>query len=225
MLLLSLSGEGAAAVIIEQVVRDREGVASKVVLHISESRFRTDRPESSLATIMDFTEDRLFLIDHRSQTYVAVKLSRWEKEVAARLAREMPGVPPKRRKIAARKTGEAATINGFRTEKIEILADGDLIEEDWVTRDVDLKEVEKVMERVARGSATDLRMETKEGREIHEQLKNHGFPIRVKDYTLTYGLGGIDVVEIRKIERRELKEEVFAPPADYRQFIPGPSRK
>jgi hypothetical protein len=225
MVILSLFGESAAGVVIGQVVRDREGVASKVVLHLSEFQFRTDRPERGLMTIMDFQKDRLFLIDHRSQSYVEVKLSQWEKEIAERLKKGMPGVQTKRRKISVRKTGETSTINGFRTEKVEVLADGELIEEDWVTRDVDLKEVEKVMDRVAQGFSKDLRLEMKEGREIYEQLKNHGFPIRTKDYTLTYGLGGVDVVEVRKIERKELKEEVFAPPAGYKRVIPEPSRK
>jgi len=224
-LVILLFAECMAGVVIEQVVRDREGVASKVVLHLSESQLRTDRPENGLATIMDFKEDRLFLIDHRSRTYVEVRLSLWEKEIAARLKKEMPGLQPKRRKIAARKTGETATLNGFRTEKVEIFADGELIEEDWVTRDVDLKEVEKVMERVAQGFSKDSRLEMKEGREIYEQLKNHGFPIRIKDYTLAYGLGGVDVVEVRKIELKELKGEVFVPSGDYKRVFPDPSRK
>ena len=136
-----------------------------------------------------------------------------------------PVIKPKTRKILVRKTGEKATINGFRTEKIEILADGELIEENWVTRDVDMEEIGKVMERVAQGFSKDFRSEMKEGREIYEKLKPHGFPILIKDYTITYGLKGSDVLEVKKIERKELKDEIFLPPPDYQRIIPEKPKK
>ena len=123
------------------------------------------------------------------------------------------------------KTGETAIINGFRTEKIQILADGKLIEENWVTRDMDMGEIGKVMDRVAQGFSKEFRFEMKEGREIYEKLKPHGFPILVKDYTITYGLGAIDVLEIKKLERKDLKEDVFLPPPGYQRIIPELPKK
>ena len=81
------------------------------------------------------------------------------------------------------------------------------------------------MDRVAQGFSKDFRLEMKEGREIYEKLKPYGFPILIKDYTMTHGLGGIDRVEVKKIEKRELKEEVFLPPAGYQKIVPEPSKK
>jgi hypothetical protein len=224
-LLLEVPGEALAGVVVEQVVRDREGNPSKVLLYFSEYRFRTDHQEGGLTTIMHFKEDQLVMIDHRSKSYVEVKLSQWEREVAKRLKQEFPGVKHKERKITIRRTGRTAVVNGFETEQIEIWAGSELIEENWVTRDEETKEIEKVMDRVAQGFSKDFRLEMKEGREIYEKLKSYGFPILIKDYTLTHGLGAVDRGEVKKVEKKELKEGVFLPPAGYQKIVPEPSKK
>jgi len=224
-LLFHLSGEGFAGVAVEQVVRDQNGVPSKTLLYLSDHQYRTDHQEAGKTTILDFKGDRLVMIDHRSKNYVEVKLSQWERDVAKRLKKESPGVKPKKREILAKQTGKKAVINGFQAEQVEIWAGGELIEENWVTREVGMKEIEQVMDRVARVFSKDLRLEMKEGREIYEKLKPFGFPVLIKDYTMTYGLGAIDRVEVKKIEKKELKDEVFLPPAGYQRIIPEPPRK
>jgi hypothetical protein len=223
--LLELPGQGFAGVVVEQVVRDRDGGPSKALLYFSDDRFRIDHQAGGLSTIMDFKEDRLVMVDHSSKRYVEVKLSQWEKEVAKQLKKESSGMKPKEKKIVVRKTGRTAVINGFQTEQVEILAEGELIEENWVTRNVEMKEIEKVMDRVAHGFSKDFQREMKVGREIYEKLKPYGFPILVKDYTITYGLGAIDRVEVKKIEKKELKDKVFMPPAGYQKIVPEPSKK
>jgi hypothetical protein len=225
VLLLQVPGECLAGVVVEQVVRDRDGIPSRALLYFSDYRFRTDHEPRGMTTILDFKEDALTMIDHRSKSYVEVKLSQWEREVAKRLKKEFPGIKPKERKIVVRKTGRTAVINGFQTEQIEVLADDELIEENWVTRDVEMKEIEKVMDRVAQGFSKDFRLGMKEGQEIYEKLKPYGFPILVKDHAVTYGLRAIDRVEVKKIEKRELKDDVFLPPADYQKIIPEPPKK
>jgi hypothetical protein len=219
-LLLHMPGEGFAGVVVEQVVKDQDGVPSKTLLYLSATQYRTDHQERGLTTILDFKGDRLVMIDHRSKNYVEVKLSQWERDVAKQLKKESPGVKLKKRDIIVKKTGKKAIINGFQTEQVEIRAEGELIEENWVTRDVEMKEIEPVMDRVARVFSKDLRLEMKEGREIHEKLKPFGFPVLIKDYTMTYGLGAIDRVEVKKIEKKDLREEVFLPPSGYQRIIP-----
>jgi hypothetical protein len=217
--LLFLSQECLAGVAIEQMVKDTEGRASAVFLYFSENQFRTDHPEGGLSTIIDFKNDRMVMIDHRSKSYVETKFSQWEKEVAKRFKQDAPAVKPKARKIEVKKTGETAVINGFRTEQVQILADGELIEEHWVTRDVNLEEIGKVMDRIAQGFSKELRSEMKEGQEIYEKLKPYGFPILVRDYGVTYGMKGMDVLEVKRVESRELKEETFFPPSGYKRII------
>ncbi len=223
-LLFYPAGEGFAGVLVEQVVRDQNGVPSKTLLYLSGQQYRTDHQEAGKTTILDFEKDRLVMIDHRSKNYVEVKLSQWEREVAKRLKEASPGVKPKKREIIVRQTGKKAVINGFQTEQVEIWAGKELIEENWVTRDVDIQEVERVMDRVAQVFSKDLRLEMKEGREIYEKLKPFGFPVLIKDYTMTYGLGAIDRVEVKRTEKKQLKDEVFLPPADYLRIIPAPQK-
>jgi len=201
-------------------VRDREGNPSKVFIYFAENKFRTDHPNGSMTTIIDFREDRMVMIDHRSKHYVEVKFSLWEKEVAEQLKKSAPSVKPKSREIEVKRTGETATLHGFRTEKVQIFADGELIEENWVTRDVEMRDVEKVMEKVALGFSKEFKSEMKECREIYEKLKPYGYPILVKDYTITYGLRGIDVLEVIKLEKKDLADEVFLPPSGYQRIIP-----
>jgi hypothetical protein len=226
LLIMVTHGKALAGMVVEQVMKDKDGSPSKAVLYFSDYQFRTDHAEGGLSTIMDFKGDRLVMIDHRSKNYVEVKLSQWEKEIAKQLKKEFPGMKkPKETKISVRRTGRTAVINGFSTEQVEILADNERIEEDWMTRDVEMKEMEKVMDRVAQGFSKDFRHEMKEGREIYEKLKPYGFPILVKDYTTSYGLGAIDRVEVKKVEKRELKDDVFLPPAGYQRIIPESRKK
>ena len=208
-----------AGVVIEERVKDSDGRTTRVVLSCSENQLRTDHPESGLTTIMDLKADRIVLVDHRSQSYLSMKLSQWEKEISKRLREESPGIRPKERTIAVRELGETATINGFKTEKVQVLADGEVIEEHWMTKEID-PEAAKVMEKAALELSRDFRLELKEGREIQEKLKPYGFAILVKDYALSQGLGGIDVLEVKKIERRDLTPEVFQPPAGYERVVP-----
>ena len=218
LLLVMTFEESRAGMVIHQVMRDRDGRVSNVVLSGEGERLRSDDLDGGLTTVMDFKGDRLVMIDHRSKRYVETKFSRWEKEVAERLKKELPGITPKRSEIIVRKTGETAVINGFRTEKIDILADGELIEENWMTREVALGDLEKAMERASKGFSREFRSGMEEGREIYEKLKPHGFSILVKDYTIAYGLG-INVLEVRKIEQKTLEEDLFLAPKGYERIL------
>jgi len=225
LFLVSIPEGSKAGMVVEQMMKDRDGRASKVVLYVSAEQLRTDDEVSKLTTIVDFKGDRMVMIDHVSRQYVEVKFSQWEKEVSAGLKKAVPPVSSGQRKVVVKKTGETAFINGFKTEKVQVLVDGELIEENWVTRDLDMGEFERVMDRASQSFSNEFRSEMKEGREIHEKLRPYGFPILIKDYAVTYGPGGIDVLEVKKIEQKELKTEVFAPPTGYKRIIPESPKK
>jgi len=226
LLVTVVHGNALAGMVVEQVMKDKDGIPSRVVLYFSDYQFRTDHPEGGLSMIMDFKGDRLVMIDHGSKNYAEVKLSQWEKEVAKQLRKEFARMKkPKERQISVKRTGRTAVINGFSTEQVEIFADNERIEEDWMTRDVEMKEIEKVMDRVARGFSKDFRSEMKEGREIYEKLKPYGYPVLVKDYATSYGLGAIDRVEVKQLEKRDLKDAFFLPPLGYQKVIPESGKK
>jgi hypothetical protein len=128
-ILLFTVHRSAAGVVIEQQMKDKEGNATQVVLYCSEDQLRTDHPESGLTTILDFKGDQILLIDHRSKGYLLMKLSQWEKEVAKELKKNNPAIRPKERVIAVKRFGETANLNGVNAEKIQVFADGELIEE------------------------------------------------------------------------------------------------
>jgi len=214
-----------AGVVIEQVMRERGGKVSKATLSFSDQRFRTDQEEGGSTVIIDFKKDLMLLVDHRLRTYTEIKFSQWEKEVAKLLKMESSGTKSKARKIVVKQTEEKMIVNGFNTEKIDILADGELIEEDWVTRDVNLEDIEKLMERVARSFSRESGIEMKEGKEIYEKLKRHGFPVLVRDYSMTVTRAPIDRLEVTRIERVDLKEDVFLPPSLYQRTNPSDSQK
>jgi hypothetical protein len=217
--------ESFAGVAVEQLMRDREGNASHVFLYFSETKFRTDHPDGGLTMMIDFEGDRMVMVDHPSKCYVEIQFSLWEKEVAEKLKKSVPGIKPNTRKIDVKRTGETAIINSFRTVKVQVFADGELIEEHWVTRDLEMRDVEKVMEKVALSFSKEFKTEMKEGREIYEKLRPYGYSVLIKDYSIAYGVGGMNVLEVLKAEKRELKEEIFLPPAGYRRIVPGPSGK
>lgn len=219
LVIVLLFQECLAGVMIDQVMKDREGTSSRVTLYFSGERLRTDDVDHGLSTIMDFKGDRMVMVDHRSKNYIEVRFSQWEKEVAEQFKKDLPAVRPKARRIVVRRAGETATINGFRTEKVEVFADGERIEENWVTRDVDMSEIEKVMERVSKGFSMEFRNQVAEGREIYEKLKPYGFPIVVKDYAIIHGSEGVSVVEVKKLEQKELNEEIFMPPKGYERVL------
>jgi hypothetical protein len=220
MVQLSLAGT-----VIEQQVKDRDERPTQVILYFSGNQLRTDHPESGMATILDFKNDQIVLIDHRSKNYLSMKLSQWEKQAAVQLKKGNPAGQPKERVITVRGLGEIAMVNGYRTEKVQVLADGEVIEEHSMTKDIDMNEVDRIMEMGAQGLSTEARSQLKEGREILRKLKPYGFSIRVRDYTTTNDRKGIDVLEVKKIERKELKPEVFHPPAGYQKITPPPAKK
>jgi hypothetical protein len=37
---------------------------------------------------------------------------------------------------------------------------------------------------------------------------------------MTHGLAAIDRVEVKKMEERELRDEIFLPPAGYQKMVP-----
>ncbi len=223
--LILIADRSNAGVVIEERVRDREGKTSRIVLSCAGDRLRTDASAEGLTTIIDLRDDRIVLIDHRSRSYVETALSLWEKEVSNKLKEENPGVRPTARSITVRPSGERATINGFKTRKILVLADGELIEEHWMAGNSDMREADRVMDKANQIFSREFRSEIKEGQEIQNKLKPYGFSILVKDHTLTSGLKGIDVLEVKKIEHKELKDEAFLPPAGYERVVPRPEKK
>ncbi len=59
LFIVLLFQECLAGVMIDQVMKDREGTSSRVTLYFSGERLRTDDVDHGLSTIMDFKGDRM----------------------------------------------------------------------------------------------------------------------------------------------------------------------
>jgi hypothetical protein len=221
---LLLSGTCRSGTVVEQMSGDREGTLSKVVVSVREGQMRTDHEGSGMSTIMDFRADRFVMIDHPSRSYVEVRFSDWEREVTQELLKSAPGRGSRGKKITVRRTGEKALINGFATEKVEVLADRDVIEEDWVTRDLDMREVEWILEKTGQAFSKGFAGEMKEGQEIYKKLRPHGYSILVKDLSAAYGLP-LTILEVKKIVKKDLGDELFSPQEGYRRIVPETPKK
>ncbi len=130
-----------------------------------------------------------------------------------------PAGPPPR--VTIERTGETQTIAGLATRKFRVLSNGRLYEELWLTSDAALmRELE-----IARAPDTFGRMSgcmagmgaggaRPEGSAEFRKLYAEGWPLKV----VYYGEGTTAAAgtTVTKVERREIPDGEFAPPAGYR---------
>ena len=116
--------ECLAGVMIDQVMKDREGTSSRVTLYFSGERLRTDDVDHGLSTIMDFKGDRMVMVDHRSKNYIEVRFSQWEEEVGEQLKKGLPAVRPKMRRIVVRRAGKQPRSMDFGRRRWRCLLTG-----------------------------------------------------------------------------------------------------
>jgi len=201
--------EGLAGVMIDQVMKDREGGLRGHPLFFGE-RLRTDDVDHGLTTIMDFKGDRMVMVDHRAKNYIEVKFSQWEKEVAEQFKKDLLPFSPGR---------GGSSSGGGRDSHDQWFSHGegggvcrrgaDRGELDDPGRD--MSEIEKVMERVSRDSHRSFGARwPREGRSTRN-LNPTGF--RSSSKTLPSPRSeGMSVLEVKKLEQKELSEELFLPP-------------
>jgi hypothetical protein len=132
-----------------------------------------------------------------------------------------PGAPPgKAPKVTVERTGEQATIAGQAARKHRVLADGQPSLDVWLASDAGLAQelgLARMPESYGRMAAClDARptgqvvFESPEYRQLYSQ----GWPLRI----VSYESGAAQaIVEIVKIERRDVPEAEFAPPAGFRK--------
>jgi hypothetical protein len=135
--------------------------------------------------------------------------------------RKKPGV------INLEGTDEMATIAGQPTRKYRVLVDGELYQENWLSTDpalakeFALDKAAEVMSRVS--SCAENEDPTGQGigideAQIYRKLYEKGWPLKVVVYK---GGKPQPKSEITKIDKREIPEKEFRPPASYRKATLG----
>jgi hypothetical protein len=139
-----------------------------------------------------------------------------EKREAERKKADKPGV------IKLERTKETTSIAGQPTRKFRVLVDGKLYQENWLTTDPALSQefvLDKAAAAMSRVSACAESGETSashtqgvdEG-EIYRELYLHGWPLKSVSYA---GGKAAPRSEIRKVEKRDVADTAFEPPAGF----------
>jgi hypothetical protein len=150
-----------------------------------------------------------------------VKLEQLRKMLAEKRDAEAKKENPGPGVIKIERTDETATIAGQPTRKFRVLVDGNLYEEDWLTtnptfaREFALDKASALMSRVSTcAQMSDRKARTKgvdEGK-IYQKLYPQGWPLKT-----VFHSGGQQrtKTEIETIEKGDIPETEFKPPAGY----------
>ncbi|MBI4651664.1 DUF4412 domain-containing protein [Candidatus Desantisbacteria bacterium] len=204
-------------IVIEQVERSTnfEGMIN-TVLFFSGNNMRMDDLENKTSTVSLFGEDTGYFISHKKKFYFRYKLSEKAKEEMKNTGQnqEKPAEDSssviKNKKIEVIKTSEKKVVNGFNVAKINIMVDNELVEEDWVTNDMDMTEVKNIIEKMKKLYSTQAGNEEDE---IAKALEKHGFSILSKRYSTFLNNEKVeDVIEVIKVEKKALSNNLFGPP-------------
>jgi hypothetical protein len=160
--------------------------------------------------------------EERSKVEELRKMLKAKRASEAETAGPAPGV------IKIERTDETATIAGQPTRKYRVLVDGNLYEEDWLTtdptftREFALDKASALMSQVSTcAQAGDANSGTKgvdEGK-IYQKLYPQGWPLK----TVSHAGGQARTrSEIETIEKGDIPETEFKPPAGYHK---GPLRE
>lgn len=152
-----------------------------------------------------------------------------EKESFKQMMGKMMGMgkdPGKKPKVEVKKAGEKEKIAGYNAVKYQILVDGELKEEQWLSEELSLA-AEIDMEKMLEMSKAMTKMTSGGGVTYKEDpaylaLMTKGLAMRTK----TYAGGGAFVTEVVKVEKKKLGDSPFQVPEGYkevslREFLGG----
>jgi hypothetical protein len=220
-LLIVLSSQAFAAWIVEQEETSPEqGEKVKKVMIFGDDALRMDIPDANTTIIMNFGTDRMYLLDHGQRLYTEVSIS----EMALQ-AREMLPTTSPNATLAAQKTADFETINGFACQKIIVTMSGQPAGEIWVTPEIKTDKIagiyRKFFEMIGMGDPDQTGAIALIGG-LKAALTT-GFPILV-EMTLPDG-GKLRVVTTSAVEKN-MGPEAFAPPKMYTKMVmPGPQQE
>ncbi len=211
------TGASLAGTVIDQDMVDVWGKQSGLTLFYSKKRLRIDQKDGRLSTIMDFSKDRIAILDHGSKSYVAYPFSVWEKKVAQTIETKKGA---RKRTIRVEPTGAEKKLNGFQTQEIHLFIDDRLFQKIWVTQDVDLKDMLETARKAFGRLSGFSKVEMQEKEEIYHKVSEWGFPIVTHEYQVIGGQTLEEITEVKRIETQKLNSRLFDPPKKYTERKP-----
>ncbi|MBI5206311.1 MAG: DUF4412 domain-containing protein [Candidatus Firestonebacteria bacterium] len=213
-----------AGVIIEQIEGSTNYSGTlNTVLYFSGDNMRTDELESNITTISRFREDTGYSVSHKKKTFIKYKLSEKARELTKIISQNSEKVIedtslPVKKQLKIIKTGDTKVINGFNVSRLNVIDDNKIIEEVWVTNDIDMSEVKNIIKKIKKQHELPPGFNNNEEYEVSKAIEDNGFLILSKRYSEILGENLEDFIEVKKIEKKKLEDDIFLPPEEYREL-------
>ena len=216
--------------VIDEVTRYAGGEEFRQRLFIQEGRLKSENNDETI--IIDLVKENVYFIYDREKRYFGGRLN----DVIAELRRsamtemneeenvlENPTGPLDMAiLLEISKTGEKVTLAGFKGEKYQVVVDGELKEELFISsalpihKEIDPRKLTEVMLRLGGVSAPSSK-EFFELQDGYLALLAKGYPIRAIEYDPS---GEIILTEVEQIEKRKIAASEFLPPEHYMRIKP-----
>ena len=246
ILFFLISAAISRAGIVMNQVRYQKGdkTMQKGNILIQNNRLRFNDLDSNVSSIIDFNNENMIIIDHNKKTYISTTLDEYIKgveEMTSRMEKEMEdhldSLPPEQQKpvkelmkknklqtekkkkstLSVKQTSEVSNIAGLDSSKFQILIDGQLNEEIWVSssekfkNELDFGEFASTMKKlktISQMYSTHKLANT----DLLNDIYGKGYPLKTADYSVNKP---VYIEEVTDINSMDIKEDSFKPDPDY----------
>lgn len=217
--------------VIDEVTRYAGGEEFRQRLYIQEGRFKSENNDETV--IVDLVKENVYFVYDHEKRYFGGRLSDVVAELRRSTMTEMneeenlldnpTGPLDAGVVLEVSKTGETLTLAGYKSEKYQVVVDGELKEELFISgalpvhKELDPLKLAEVMLRLG-GVSTPSSKEFFQMAEGYNDLMKKGYPIRSIEYDPS---GEVILNEIEKVEKRNIPASEFAPPKGYERINPA----
>jgi len=115
--------------------------------------------------------------------------------------------------VEVKKTSDTETIAGYEATKYQVLVDGKLDQEIWISKDLDLTS-DLNLEKFNHMSEMRMPKATFQSSPEYQDLMNMGYPLR----EVQFQSDGKFITEVTKIEKKTISASQFEVPAGYQEM-------
>lgn len=247
LLVFTFPADAESGIVMEQI-RYQKGKSDKQpgTILIEDNKLRFNDLEANYSSVLDIENERIYILDHNSRTYVSTDMDRYFstiqkkiKEMEKQAENHLSSLPPEQQEtvkkmmkknkiesgkkdksmIQVKKTGDASIVAGEETVKYEVYKDGRLTEEMWITEREDLRQemdFEKLSETLKKFKS--LSNGASADLRLHTDQYTEVFKNGFPVKTVDYSFGNaVFVEEVTSIKQQELKDELFLPDPQYEE--------
>lgn len=213
--------------VIEEEVKYSDGESFAQTLYFDQGKFKSISGNETI--IIDINNDQIFFAYDDQKLYFGGKIASTIKELRELTNTEMNNLdfvdmplPEDMQIVTVAKIKDGIKIDKFNTTKYQVLVDGELKEEIFVSKDIAIhKEIDQkaLIETLIRLSGDDL-SRTRAMYDLDEkylEILSSGYPVRSLEYDAN---GDVVLTEVKTAKKADLKKDEFLPPIDYKKVAP-----